>query len=85
MVVFELRTSQFAIKLKSTLFEAFASPLLAFWQNWLTKIHTVIPHQLEELSAGANLVKNLCVGRVYCIQSTNFHHPIAWDYSPRSL
>ena len=53
LVGFELRTSRFAVKLKSTFFEAFASPPLAFWRNWLTEIHTVIPHLLEELSAGA--------------------------------
>jgi len=43
LVGFELRTSWFVVKLKSTFFEAFDTTLLAFQQNWLTKIHTVIP------------------------------------------
>ena len=80
---YELRTSRSAVKFKSDFLKPFTSPLLAFWQNWLTEFSTVIPHQLEELGAGANLLANWCMGRVDCIQSSNFHRPIAWDYSAR--
>ncbi len=83
LVGFELRTSRFAVKLKSTFFKAFASPLLAFQAKLVHQNSYSYPPLAGRAHCGCQLLTNQCMGRVDCIQSSNFHCPIAWDYSTR--